>query len=748
MIGRCLISGWFVIAATLTGFTGSATAQTQIAPPAAFATEGIDALKAQLAAGDTGAALILGRVLADKTRSEADHLAAVGYLQQASDAGLIEASLRLGDIYRNGLPGVAPEPGRAVDLYALAAAAGDNAARRNLATMLIGGQGVERDVPRAVALLEAAVAAGNIDARVTLAGLYAKGDGVAADPQRAVALYSGALADNNRGALSGLGALYRRGAPGLAAAPELARGYYQAAADLGDPAAIRTVADMTIRGEGGTSDPDAAIAMLETLAATDPATYATIGDYYQQGQVVPMDAAKAAEFYQRAADNGVTAGWSRLGEIYRAGAGAIDVDAARAYGYFVEASKAGDLGAARKVADMTAKGEGTPADLAAATASLESLGDAASLVALGDLYSRGDAARPDIERAIGYFQAAADTGLPSALTKIGDIYRLGLGGTPPSGTKAATYYRQAAELNDNAARRALANMLIDGRLLRKQSTEAATLLTAALDAGDAQAGIDLGNAYASGALGSPDLDKAIAAFDAAAAKGNETAPLRKWVAILNGPLAARGGKLAVAGLQEAAAAKTPGAALELARLVASGKVTGVRPAEAIAILQASEEPAAIRYLIQLYRDGSGTLIKPDRKAGEALLEASAGKLGPDITRYERVLLNASLADASRYDAIGTDLKSLTRSSGMSAVRRLRSLNQNAYVYVVQQWLQETGQYTGSINGTLSKPTITAFNAACQAAGQQAQCVKGPLSTDAATAFATIMYRPAAAEAAE
>lgn len=710
---------------------------------------GIEALTAQAAAGDSGAALILGKVLSDRMRSAEEQMTAVELLRQASTAGIVEASVRLADILRGGITGVKANPADAIALYEVGVTAGDNTARRGLAAMLLSGQGVPKDPARATSLLEAAAAAGNVDARLTLADLYGRGEVVEADPDRAVALYTAALVDSNRGALNGLAGLYRRGSVGMPPAPELAFAYYQLGADLKDAGAIRSLADMLIRGEGTAQDVDGAISILEALAETDAAAFIIVGDYFLAGQVVPRDAERAAGYYEVAATNGLASALIKLGDLYRSGSGTIDIDAPRAYAYYQRASGAGDPGAMRKLAEMQARGEGTAYDLASATSALEAAGDAGSLILLGDLYSRGEVTDPDIARAAAYYQAAADAGNVGGFNKLAEIYRNGVGGTPTDGERAAAYYEQAIAAGDNGARRALASMLIDARIIEPATERAVDLLQVALAAGDAQAGIDLGNAYARGALGDPDYDLTVAAFDAAALKGNVSASWRKYVAILNGPLAAEAGAEARSALEDAAANGTPGVAFELARLIAGGKVAGANVGEAIDLLVAIPNDAnAVRYLLQLYREGMKDQLPTNPDAAQALIEASASLLGPETTRFERILLNASVADSRLYPAIASDFAALTRSNGVSAVQRLRQINQNAYVYVVQAWLAETGRYSGSLSGSLSQATITAFNAACAAAGKAAECSKGPLSSEAANVISTFMFKPPAVEATE
>jgi TPR repeat protein len=723
--------------------TLSAIAERQLPPSSRTPVEQLEQMVAE---GSGPAALALGRQLAASEMTEADHRRAVLLLQQASDAGVVEASLRLGDIYRTGMTGVPAEPERAVEFYELAVASGDVQAQLALGSMLRDGKLIAQDLPRAVTLLQAAADDGNLRARQILADMYASGEGVAIDAERAVAYYLAALTDRSPvKALGSLAELFREGTDGLAADPQRAAGYYRAAADLGDAAALRSFAEMQLAGEGMAADQPAAIATLEKLAESDPRQLVTIGNYFIEGKLVPADTQRAIGYFERAAALGDGSALTRLADLYARGAPGLEADPAKAYGTYMAAAEAGSIGAFRKAATMLARGEGVPQDLALATSQLEAVGDSSALLLLGDFYSRGEVTTPDPQRAIGYYEAAAANGSAGAFGRLGDLYRSGAPGLTADGAMALSFYEQAAAAGDAGAQRSMATMLLDGRLVPTDRPRAVELLQASLGAGNAQAGIDLGNLFARGTLGQADFELATAAFDAASASGSANAVVRKAVAVLGGPLATAHGGDVLEELRDAAAANVPSAALELAKLMVTGKVPGSGPGDAIAVLEtASTEPAAVRYLLQLYRDGIRNKLSAQPERAAELLSSAASVLAPEVVQVERVLLNAKLV---RFQDMATDFLTLPASQGPGTLSRLRSINANAYVYAVQAWLAETGRSDGALSGTLTASTIRAFNGICAEAGRATECRRGPLSTDAAKVIGEFIFAQPAARTA-
>jgi TPR repeat protein len=92
------------------------------------------------------------------------------------------------------------------------------------------------------------------------------------------------------------------------------------AADAGLPTAEADLADMYLRGEAGTPDPESALPWLQAAAKANHAVAQfQLAEIYERGKVVPRDVAKAEELYAAAAARGVPHAADRLA-LLRSGA--------------------------------------------------------------------------------------------------------------------------------------------------------------------------------------------------------------------------------------------------------------------------------------------------------------------------------------------------------------------------------------------------------------------------------------------
>ncbi|MGF9759330.1 caspase family protein [Microvirga sp. 0TCS3.31] len=154
----------------------------------------------------------------------------------------------------------------AVRLYRDAAERGNLRAMVSLALILETGDGLPKDVKGAITLYERAAAAGSPDAAVNLAVALIKGAGIKRDVKRAVDLLERASRDGSAIATYNLGVLTQ---DGIAGAPSAALGYFQKAADLGDPRGYLAAAILLDEGRGVAKNPSEAARMLLQGVATD-----------------------------------------------------------------------------------------------------------------------------------------------------------------------------------------------------------------------------------------------------------------------------------------------------------------------------------------------------------------------------------------------------------------------------------------------------------------------------------------------
>jgi TPR repeat protein len=411
---------------------------------------------------------------------------------------------------------------------------------------------------------------------------------------------------------------------------------------------------------------------------------------------------------------------------------------------------AGDTTSVRLLADMTGRGEGRAADLAGATASLETLvanGDTASLVTLGDLYSQTASGTPDPRKALAYYEQAGDSGNTAGWVRAGNLLRGGLESLAADGAAAARFYQKAAEAGDNAGRRALAALLLEGKAVPADPDAAVQLLDTAASAGDSSASLNLANAYAYGSGGLvPDYDKAAASYKMAEQQGNAFARVRFGVALANGPLSRDHAAEGVALVQSAVDDNITGAAVELAKLEAAGKVEGRGPEDAIPVLAAAAgtDANAARALIRIYRDGTGAMHADLTKARKTL-EQATGLLPAATVALESLQIEAKNGfRALPLSGVAERFDALADADAFYMLQRFRTWNANAYVYVLQERLIAQGRLTGNPSGLLGTSTIRALYKLCAEVGATEQCTKGPRTKEAAEVYATVLFKPRAA----
>ena len=165
---------------------------------------------------------------------------------------------------------------------------GDAGTQFSLGLRYENGDGVPKDFGKAVELYQKAADQGHPDAQVNLGWLYENGEGVPNDLRKAAELYQKAADQGNARAQNNLGWLYENGW-GVPKDLGKARELYQKAADQGNQSAIGKLNKLSTPAEPNQED---------------AATQFSLGLQYENGEGVPKDLRKAAELYQKAADQG------------------------------------------------------------------------------------------------------------------------------------------------------------------------------------------------------------------------------------------------------------------------------------------------------------------------------------------------------------------------------------------------------------------------------------------------------------
>lgn len=114
---------------------------------------------------------------------------------------------------------------------------------------------------------------------------------------------------------------------------------------------------------------------------------------------------------------------------------------------------------------------------------------------LGTMHLYGWGVPKDPQKAVTWFQKAADQGFAPAQYFLGNQYRIGREGVPQDKKEAITLYRRAAEQNYAPAQHELGLIYERGEIVPQDSNEAAKWYRKAADLGDAASAAYLGNLY-------------------------------------------------------------------------------------------------------------------------------------------------------------------------------------------------------------------------------------------------------------
>jgi hypothetical protein len=215
--------------------------------------------------------------------------------------------------------------------------------------------------------------------------------------------------------------------------------YYRVAAQAGQVDAQLALARLFRADEGDVpEDPvmaarwyDEAVANLEVEARRgDPVARERLADLYLRGRGVRKNVDQALRLYEAAARSGRTSAQLTLARLLHQGEDGVAADPAKAAIYFQIAADQGNASAGYALAQMYADGDGVAQDGARAVALYKqslAQGETRSYLRLGDLYAKGDAVRQDYVEALRWYNLAAEHGDPRGFFRLGEAYERGRG---------------------------------------------------------------------------------------------------------------------------------------------------------------------------------------------------------------------------------------------------------------------------------------------------------------------------------
>jgi localization factor PodJL len=133
--------------------------------------------------------------------------------------------------------------------------------------------------------------------------------------------------------------------------------------------------------------------LIDAAAHGDPAAAFEVAARYAEGDRLPKNLAKAAEWYERAAEGGIAVAQYRLASLYERGQG-VAKDLTKAVNWYQRAADQGNVNAMHNLAVLMSVGVDGP---------------------------------PDQAKALQWFRAAADYGVRDSQYNLGVIYARGLG---------------------------------------------------------------------------------------------------------------------------------------------------------------------------------------------------------------------------------------------------------------------------------------------------------------------------------
>lgn len=476
--------------------------------------------------GNTDGLASIGLLYQYGTGVEQSYNRAIEWYQRIIDAGDVDGWYLLGTVYED-----MEDYTKSVYCYEKQIEEGGNCrytAFYGLAKAYRFGLGKEEDFPKALDYYQRAAGNGEIAAMVDLGQLYYDGNGVKQDYSIANYWFEKAADsyDGNYLAFAHLGEAYHYGL-GKDVDYDKAKEYYEKALEAGEDAVLFWFGQIYYDEE----QYEKALGYFQRAAVEKNQFQAEaeeqIGRMYQFGEGVEQDFGKAAEWYQKAADNGNAAAMRSLGAMYTRGDG-VEQDAGQGAYWALQAAKLGDVIAMHNIGYCYGNGEGVEQDYVAALAwymRAADCGDEDAMNEIGDIYYFGNGVEKDYSIAKEWFEKAIAAGNETPLMPLGTIYYYN-----ENYDKAMELYLKAVN-DDNTyqhiAEARIGDLYLEGSGVEQDIAKAAEWYRKSAAHGYATAMLALGDIYCEG-VGNveQDLIKAKEWYEKAKEAGSEDAEQR------------------------------------------------------------------------------------------------------------------------------------------------------------------------------------------------------------------------------
>lgn len=235
-----------------------------------------------------------------------------------------------------------------------------------------------------------------------------------------------------------------------------------------------------------------------------------LGRCYEYGKGTSKNAAKAVEWYTKAAVQGHAEAQYYLGYCYAYGEG-ISKNEAKALEWYKKSAVQGNASAQNNLGYCYQFGKGTSKDDSEAIVWYRKSamqGNAGAQYNLAICYENGLGIKKDEAEALKWYMKAAGQGHAKSQFEIGGCYEFGKGVTKDE-IKAVQWYRKSAEQGYAEAQNVLGYMLSQGKGVTRDPIKAFEWYKKAAEQGHKKAQFNLGYAYANGIGVAADYSKAI-----------------------------------------------------------------------------------------------------------------------------------------------------------------------------------------------------------------------------------------------
>jgi len=358
---------------------------------------------------------------------------------------------------------------QAAKLFMEGVETGYAASMSNLASITSRGEGnVEKDQLAAIALYERAVTNGHAVAARFLGDIYRDGEDVEQDYTKAMSWYRKANELGDVESAAKIGYLYDKGY-GIEPDDIKAVKWYTISANADIGWAIRNLGRLQIWGSEELRDYDAGRKNIERAYDLGDVKYSasSLGRLYEEGLGVNVDYAKAMGYFKEAIAAGNTYAHIDLGDIFRDRKdGKEDYETARFH--YQAGWGAGVMEGAAKIAylydnrflTLDTK-EATDKEKTRLYRIAAEAGVGWAMNNLGNNYRHGDGVAEDVQQAIKWYQKAIETSNHSwANLHMGELYIAG-NGVPINGKKAREHFEETIKAgNDKAVRETAVRELV------------------------------------------------------------------------------------------------------------------------------------------------------------------------------------------------------------------------------------------------------------------------------------------------